>query len=77
MSKLSERQRLILTIAISVLFTGGLVALILKDRGEIESTEKEIASLDARIQAADAVASAVAEVRHQLVMVEVEVELVQ
>ncbi len=53
MSKLSERQRLILTIAVGVLLTGGLVALILKDRGEIKTVRDEIASLDQRIRAAD------------------------
>jgi hypothetical protein len=52
-SKLSERQRLILTITVTVLVIGGLVALILGDRSEIESIQGEIASLDTRIQAAD------------------------
>lgn len=53
MSKLSERQRLIVTIAVSVVLTGGLLGLILKDRSEIEKVEQEIASLDQRIRAAD------------------------
>ena len=53
MSKLSERQRLILTIVVSTLLTGGLVALILKDRAEIDTVRQEIASLDQRIRAAD------------------------
>jgi hypothetical protein len=52
-SKLSERQRLIVTIAVTVLITGGLLALILNDRGEIDLLEDEIASLDSRIRAAD------------------------
>jgi hypothetical protein len=51
--KLSERQRLVLTIAVTVLVTGGLLALIFNDRGEIKTIEEEIASLDQRIQAAD------------------------
>lgn len=53
MSKLSERQRLIITIAVTVLFTGGLLALIIKDRSEIETTNEEIAGLDARIRTAE------------------------
>jgi hypothetical protein len=52
MAKLSEKKRLLLTIATSVALTGGLVALILGDRGEIESLESEIEGLDTRIQAA-------------------------
>jgi len=52
-SKLSERQRLILTIAVTVLITGGLLALIFKDRSEIEATNDEIATLDTRIQMAE------------------------
>jgi Tfp pilus assembly protein PilO len=52
-SKLSERQRLILTILVTVLVTGGLVALIFSDRGEIDQIEQEIGELDSRIQAAD------------------------
>jgi len=52
-SKLSERQRLILTIAVTVLMTGGLLALILKDRNEIEATNDEIATLDSRVRAAE------------------------
>lgn len=53
MSKLSEKQLLILTIAVSVLFSGGLVALVLSDRGEIEQIESEIETIDQRIAAAD------------------------
>jgi len=52
-SKLSERQRLILTIAVTVLITGGLLALIFKDRTEIEATNDEITTLDTRIRAAE------------------------
>src|SRR5262245_11711557 len=51
---MSERNRLLLTIGASVLLTGGITALVVLDRGEIEDTEAEIASLDARIQSADA-----------------------
>ena len=40
MRKLSEKQLLILTIAVSVLLTGGLVALILGDKGEIEGIQE-------------------------------------
>lgn len=53
MKNLSERQRLALTIGASVLLVGGLVALILMDRGTIEELEGEIAGLDQRIHAAD------------------------
>ena len=53
MSKLSERQRLILTIAVTVLITGGLLALIFKDRTEIEATNDEISTLDNRIRVAE------------------------
>lgn len=53
MSKLSERQRLILTIAVGVLIIGGLLALILKDRTEISATNEEIATLQARIRGAE------------------------
>ena len=53
MSKLSERQRLVLTIAVTVLLTGGLLALIIKDRSEIDTTNDEIAGLDARIKVAE------------------------
>jgi len=52
-SKLSERQRLVITIIVTVLLTGGLLALIVKDRSEIDTTNDEIASLDARIQVAE------------------------
>ncbi len=53
MSKLSERQRLMVTIAVSVLLTGGLLGLILKDRSEIDRVREEISSLDQRIRGAD------------------------
>lgn len=53
MSKLSEKKRLLLTIAVSVVFTGGLLALILSDRGEIEALEAEVEEFDQRITAAD------------------------
>lgn len=53
MSKLSEKKRLLLTIATSVLITGGLVALIMGDRSEIEGLEGEIGDLDQRIAMAD------------------------
>jgi hypothetical protein len=51
--KLSEKKRLLLTVVVAVLFTGGLVALILNDRSEIAVLEGEITELDARIAAAD------------------------
>ncbi len=53
MSRLSERQRLFVTIGASVLLTGGLLGLILKDRTEIDGVREEISSLDQRIRAAD------------------------
>ena len=53
MSKMSEKKRLLLTIAVSVLVTGGLLALILSDRGEIEALEAEVEEFDGRITAAD------------------------
>jgi hypothetical protein len=52
-SKLSEKKRLLLTIATSVLITGGLVALIMNDRSEIEGLQSEIGDLDQRISLAD------------------------
>ena len=54
MAKLSERQRLWVTIAVSVVLTGGVTALILMDRSEIQETEEAIGGLDDRISAADA-----------------------
>ena len=42
MSKLTERQRLALTIGVSVLLTGGLVFLVLQDRNEIEKVETAV-----------------------------------
>ena len=53
MSKLTERQRLALTIGVSVLLTGALVFLVFQDRNEIEQVETEIKGLEQRIQAAD------------------------
>lgn len=53
MAKLTEKKRLLFTIGVSVLLTGGLVALILSDRGEIEALQGEIEELDVRIGAAD------------------------
>ncbi|MFV1958274.1 MAG: hypothetical protein ACC662_02555 [Planctomycetota bacterium] len=53
MSNLSERQRLVVTILVTLLFAGGLLALILKDRAEIDTVQEEITSLDQRIQVAD------------------------
>lgn len=53
MAKYSEKKRLLLTIGVSVALTGGLVALILSDRGEIDSLNDEIAGLDTRISSAD------------------------
>jgi hypothetical protein len=53
-AKMSERQRLWLTIGASVLLSGGIGALAMMDRKEIEATQEEIEALDARIAAADA-----------------------
>ncbi len=53
MSKLTERQRLVVTIAVSVVLTGVLLFLVFSDRGEIEKIEEEIGALDTRLQAAD------------------------
>ena len=53
MAKLSERQRLWLTIGASVLLTGGITALVFVDRKEIEETNTSIEELEGRIQAAD------------------------
>ena len=53
MSKLTERQRLVLTIAVSVVLTGALVALVFSDRNEIKEIEEEIVLIEQRIQAAD------------------------
>ena len=53
MGKLSERQRLILTIAVSVIITGGLLGLIFKDRTEIDAANEEIAALDTKIRLAE------------------------
>lgn len=53
MPKLSEKKRLLLTVAVAVLLTGGLVALIFEDRGEIATLQGEITELDGRIAAAD------------------------
>jgi Tfp pilus assembly protein PilO len=50
---LSERQRLWVTIGVAVLLVGGLTALIMMDRDEIEVLDGEIAGLDQRIRAAD------------------------
>jgi Tfp pilus assembly protein PilO len=52
-SKLTERQRLVLTIAVAALLTGGLLALILTDRNQIDSMQGEISQLDQRIQVAN------------------------
>jgi hypothetical protein len=52
-SKLSERQRLVLTISVSVLLTGVLLFLVFSDRSEIQACEEEIDALDARLQAAE------------------------
>lgn len=54
MAKLSERQRLWATIAVSVVLTGGVSALIYMDRTTIQETEEEIVGLESRIASADA-----------------------
>lgn len=53
MAKLSEKQRLWLTIGASVALTGGITALVFNDRTQIRETEEEIASLEQRIELAD------------------------
>ena len=53
MRNLSERQRLWLTVGVGLLLVGGMTALIVMDRDEIEVLEGEIAGLDQRIRAAD------------------------
>lgn len=53
MSNLSERQRLVLTIAVSVVLTGVLLFLVFSDRTEIQENEEEISALDVRLQAAE------------------------
>lgn len=53
MPKLTEKKRLLLTIGVTVALTGGLIALIFNDRGEIASLSGEIEELDGRIAAAD------------------------
>ena len=53
MSKLTEKKRLLLTIGVTVALTGGLVALIFNDRGEIATMSGEIEELDGRIASAD------------------------
>ena len=53
MSKLTEKKRLLLTIGVATALTGGLVALIFSDRGEIASLTGEIEALDERIASAD------------------------
>jgi hypothetical protein len=52
-SKLSERQRLVLTVAVAALLAGGLVTLIYMDRKEIDEFEAQIATLDDKIRASD------------------------
>jgi hypothetical protein len=52
-AKLSERQRLWLTIGVSALATGGVTFLVFSDRTKIHEAEDEIAALDQRIEAAD------------------------
>lgn len=52
-SKLTERQRLWLTIGASAALTGGIVALVFSDRKVIDETNVEIEALETRIAAAD------------------------
>ena len=53
MAKLSERQRLWLTIGASLLATGGVTFLVLSDREKIRVAEEEIAELEQRIEASN------------------------
>lgn len=68
MSKLNEKQRLILTIAVSAVLVGGLVALILKDRGEIEDVQTEIQTIEAQIGACDVEIKRTAEREEQVLV---------
>jgi hypothetical protein len=52
-AKLSERQRLWLTIGASVLATGGVTFLVFSDREKIRVAEDEIVQLEERIEAAN------------------------
>lgn len=53
MAKLTERSRLLLTIGAAVVATGGMTALVFRDRGEIRTIEEAIQGYDERIAAAD------------------------
>ena len=53
MAKLSERQRVGVTIGASVLLAGGITALVFVDRNDIEEADANIARLDQKIQAAE------------------------
>lgn len=53
MSKMSERQRLGVTIGASVVLAGGVTALVFLDRKEIEDTDANIARLDQKIESAE------------------------
>jgi Tfp pilus assembly protein PilO len=52
-SNLTERQLLVVTIAVSVLLTGGLLYFVFDDRTEIAGMEDEISALDARLTVAE------------------------
>jgi Tfp pilus assembly protein PilO len=54
MNRLSEKQLLIVTVAITVLLTGGLGFLIWSDLQKVEEEEKKIADLRTQIEAAQA-----------------------
>ena len=53
MAKLTEKSRLWLTVAASLVATGGMTAMVFSDRGDIRATEDEIVALDERIESAD------------------------
>jgi hypothetical protein len=51
--KMNERQRMIATVAVTALLAGGMIALVVMDRGEIQTQTEEIERLDERIRTAD------------------------
>ncbi len=54
MAGLNERHRLWITIGASLALSGGVTALVMSDRAEIQSSEEEIAAREEQIRSADA-----------------------